>query len=81
MALVTCIARTSYPMDFTQDDLVDGVLTIPHGLRQKAVLVVIYNDSWEQVGVMPKPVDEDNCGVDLTNAEPISNTWHSLTKR
>jgi hypothetical protein len=65
-------------MDFDNEDLVDGVLTIPHGLHRDAVVVAVYNDSWEQVVVMPERVDEDNTKVDLTNSAPISETWHAL---
>lgn len=78
MPVVNCIPRTSYPMDFEQGDLVDGVVTIPHGLHQDAVAVVVWNNLWEQVGVMPKRVDEDNTGVDLSNATPLEGTWHAL---
>jgi len=77
MPVAICIPRMSYPMDFEQGDLVSGVLTIPHGLHQDAVAVVVYNDLWEQVGVMPKRVDEDNVEVDLSSAVPLDGTWHA----
>jgi len=78
MPVVNCIPRTSYAMDFDNGDLVEGVLTIPHGLHQDAVAVVVWNNLWQQVVVMPVRMDEDNTNVDLGNAAPIEGTWHAL---
>lgn len=77
MATVVCIPIRSREFEFNNADLVEGVLTLPHGLHCNAPSVPVYDNNGMLVNVAPERVDEDTVKVDLSNASPISGTWRA----
>jgi|GEM_PF-5204314 len=77
MPTVVCVPIRSREFEFDNDDLVEGVLTLEHGLHCNAPSVSVYDNNGGLVIVAPKVVDEDTVDVDLTNAVPIAGTWRA----
>lgn len=81
---VTVISETggcndigSFARTFTQDDLVDDVLSVYHNLNSTSLVVQVYDEN-NQV-VIPteiKAVDDLNAEISLLDGTPIMGTWH-----
>lgn len=79
IALSEIAAPSSYIYSFVDYNVVDGYLTITHGLNNKYVIVEIYNNSDKKI--LPDDVtlvDANSCIVDLTTYGTLTGTWHAI---
>jgi hypothetical protein len=67
----------SYARSFVDADLVAGVLTVNHNLKQRWPVVVIYNNGWTQI--IPTAVtviNENRVTVDLAAFGVLVGVWY-----
>jgi hypothetical protein len=69
----------AYQANFTNGDLVAGVLTVNHGLNSQYVSVTVYNNS--NLIIIPDDVTASSttqCTIDLTSYGTLTGTWRAV---
>jgi len=71
--------RETYTEHFSNADLVLGVLTVNHMLKQLYPVVVVYNNAANPVQVLPDfvySINTNRIQVDLSSYGVIAGVWH-----
>lgn len=66
-----------YTMSFDANDLVEGILTINHGLKTRAPIVSIYNktNTWVNNPDFIHVNDINSISIDFVLCGPVIGTW------
>lgn len=65
-----------FESDFTDGDLIDGVLNVNHLLNNVHPLVWVYNNENKMTVVEVTIVDSNHLDIDLSSWQGIEGTWH-----